>query len=108
MTRPSHFTKALCDWARATRIRELYDLVIFGLIAIPLGFLGEPSWWLLATPPLGICALGGWGLLERHRGQRPSLGLRVASGALASVAFLAAVVASLALFFLLMSPAPTF
>ena len=71
--KPSPFTQALADWALRARARELYDLVAFGLVAVPLGFLGEPTWWLLATPPLGLSALGGWGLLERSRALPASL-----------------------------------
>lgn len=105
--RPNPFTQALADWALRARTRELYDLIAFGLVAVPLGFLGEPTWWLLATPPLGISALGGWGLLERSRSLPASLGLRIAQALLAAVVFVSAVVALLALFFVLMSPPPT-
>jgi hypothetical protein len=103
---PSRFTQALADWALRARTRELYDLVAFGLVAIPLGFLGEPGWWLMAAPPLGISALGGWGLLER-RAQPSSLTLRVAQSLLATVVFVTALTAVLVLFFILMSPPPT-
>ena len=98
----SPFTQALTDWALRARARELYDLVAFGLVAIPLGFIGEPNWW-----PLGISALGGWGLLERSRGLPASLGARISQGLLAAVVFVAAVIALLVLFFVLMSPPPT-
>jgi hypothetical protein len=105
---PSRFTQALADWALRARTRELYDLVAFGLVAIPLGFLGEPAWWLMAAPPLGISALGGWGLLERRaQPQPPSLTLRIAQGLLATVVFVTALTAVLVLFFILMSPPPT-
>jgi hypothetical protein len=107
LRKTSPFTQALTDWALRARARELYDLVAFGLVAIPLGFIGEPNWWLLATPPLGISALGGWGLLERSRGLRTSLGARISQGLLAAVVFVAAVIALLVLFFVLMSPPPT-
>lgn len=105
--KPNHFTQALTDWALRARPRELYDLIAFGLVAVPLGFLGEPTWWLLATPPLGLSALGGWGLLERRRAVPASFGWRLAQGLLAAVVFGAGVVFLLVLFFVLMSPPPT-
>ncbi|HEV8123106.1 MAG TPA: hypothetical protein VGP80_02605 [Gemmatimonadales bacterium] len=103
---PSRFTQALADWALRARTRELYDLVAFGLVAIPLGFLGDPAWWLMAAAPLGISALGGWSLLER-RARPSSLTLRIAQGLLATVVFVTALTAVLVLFFILMSPPPT-
>ena len=105
--KPAPFTQALHDWAFHTDSRELYDLVAFGGVAIPLGFLGGPTWWLLAMPPLGLSALGGWALLSRNHGPRASMGVRLAQRLLATVVFLAAVISLLATFFVLMSPPPT-
>ncbi len=107
LTKPSPFTQALSDWAFRARPRELYDLVAFGLVAVPLGFLGDPGWWLLATPPLGLSALGGWGLLERNHDLPAPLNRRVARALLAGAVFLAATISLLATFFLLLSPPPT-
>jgi hypothetical protein len=98
-------THDLIRWAHLAAPRQLYDLVLFGLVSIPLGFLGEPSWWLLATPPLGISALGGWGLLHRMAGGYRAV--RLARHILAAVVFLAAVISVLGTFFLLLSPPPT-
>lgn len=104
---PGRFTQAMTEWALGARARELYDLVAFGLITIPLGFLGAPGWWLMAAPALGISALGGWGLLERKRGRPASLQRRVAQNLLATVVFVTALTTLLVLFFVLMSPPPT-
>lgn len=103
----SPFIDALSDWALHAAPRQLYDLVAFGLVAVPLGFLDEPGWWLLAIPPIGFSALGGWGLLLQRQIAHSSLRARIARHTLAAVVFLAAVISLLATFFLLLSPPPT-
>ena len=103
-----HLSDALGDWALRAEPRELGDLVGFGLVALPLPFVGVASWYLLASAPLALSLLGCWALAHRSAVNRPRRSTILMDGALSVAAFLACVGSALGIFFWLLGPAPHF
>ena len=99
---------ALSDWALGADRRELRDLVAFGLVALPLPFVGVASWYVLASAPLALSLLGCWALAHRRAVAQPRRLAVITDAALSAAAFLALVGSALGVFFWLLGPAPHF
>jgi hypothetical protein len=101
-------SELLSDWALSADRRELRDLVAFGLVALPLPFVGVATWYVLASVPIALSLLGGWALVHRRAVAEPSRSRLLADAALSAAAFLAFVGSGLGIFFWALGPAPHF